>query len=94
MWAHNVRSIYRVVSRDKFYSGLNIIGLSIGIAVFLISFIVVRFESTYDRWLPDAADIYRIDSVQTFPGQAATTTATGIVATSFTPWSVIRIAVV
>jgi putative ABC transport system permease protein len=46
-----------------------VLGLAVGIAVFLVLMLDVRFETSFDRWIPDAADIYRIDFTYTFPGR-------------------------
>lgn len=69
MFLSALLSLYRSLSRHKSYTVLNIGGLAIGIAVALLLFVTVRFESGYDRWLPAAADIYRVN-VQFEPADA------------------------
>lgn len=51
-------SFYRTVQRHPFYALLNLLGLSFGIAVFITLSLFVRFETGYERWLPDAGQIY------------------------------------
>ena len=69
MWSHHFITLYRALTRHRLYSALNVLGLAAGIAVFLLLLLAVRFETSYDRWVPNAEDIYRVDSVHTFPGQ-------------------------
>ena len=51
-------SFYRTVQRHPFYAALNLLGLSFGIAVFITLSLFVRFETGYERWLPEAGQIY------------------------------------
>ncbi len=53
-------SFYRSLTRQPLYAVLNLLGLSLGIAVFLALSLFVRFERSYDRWLPGAHGIYAI----------------------------------
>ena len=53
-------SFYRSLTRHPLYAVLNLLGLSFGIAVFIILSLFVRFETSYDRWLPNAAHIYAV----------------------------------
>lgn len=46
--------------RSKGFSAINIFGLAIGIAAFFFIFQYVYFESTYDRFNTNAANIYRV----------------------------------
>ena len=52
----------RSLTRQKLYAGLNIGGLAVGIAVFLVLGLYVRFETSYERWLPDARNVWLIES--------------------------------
>ncbi len=51
---------FRSLRKNKFFSALNILGLSIGMAVFLLIAQYVRFERSYEAFLPDAENIYRV----------------------------------
>ena len=55
-------TFFRSLSRHKLYAGLNIGGLAVGIAVFLVLGLYVRFETGFERWLPDSNAIYLIES--------------------------------
>lgn len=50
----------RIIRRQKFYSLINIVGLSIGLAVFLIIVLLLRYEAGYDRFHANYDRIYRI----------------------------------
>ena len=54
--------LYRSLSRHRLYAALNVLGLAGGIAVFLVLLLVVRYERSFDRWLPHADQVYRLDS--------------------------------
>lgn len=69
MLSHLLLSFYRSISRQRLYTALNMLGLATGIAVFLLLFMVVRYEDGYNRWIPDAARIYRLDMSWSLPGQ-------------------------
>jgi putative ABC transport system permease protein len=50
---------WRNLSRNKAYSALNILGLSIGMAVALLIGLWVRYQYSYDRFLPDYKQVYQ-----------------------------------
>lgn len=50
----------RNLFRQKLYSTINIGGLSIGIASFLLIFIYVQYEKSFDTFYPNADNIYNI----------------------------------
>lgn len=62
--------LYRSLTRHKLYAALNIGGLAIGIAVFLVLSLYVRFETSYEKWLPRHDDIYRVQTELHLPGSA------------------------
>jgi putative ABC transport system permease protein len=65
---HYLRTLYRSLSRQKLYAVLNVGGLAVGIAVFLILSLVVRYELAFDRWVPNVEQIYRLNVDTQFPG--------------------------
>lgn len=60
-------SLYRSLVRHKLYAALNIGGLAVGIAVFLVLSLYVRFETGYEKWLPGYDKIYVAQSVWNMP---------------------------
>jgi putative ABC transport system permease protein len=51
---------FRSLKKNKFFSFLNILGLSIGMGVFLIIALYVQFERSYEKFIADHEDIYRL----------------------------------
>jgi len=51
-------SLYRSLTRHKLYTALNVGGLSVGIAVFLVLGLYVHFETSFETWLPGYNGIY------------------------------------
>ena len=61
-------SLYRSLTRHKLYAALNIGGLAVGIAVFLVLGLYVRFETSYEKWLPRHDRLYVVQTVWNLPG--------------------------
>ena len=53
----------RAVTKNRTYAFINIFGLALGLAACLLLLLYVRYETSYDRWLPDADRVFQ---VQTF----------------------------
>ncbi|MBS0332160.1 MAG: ABC transporter permease, partial [Proteobacteria bacterium] len=62
-------SLYRTLSRHRLYAALNTLGLALGIAVFAVLALVVRFESGFDRWVPNGDRVFRINEIGRFSGR-------------------------
>lgn len=52
----------RGIFRNPGYAAINIFGLSIGITCFLLIFLVVRYELSFDKFHSDAEQIFRVDN--------------------------------
>lgn len=59
---------FRTLFRSKFFSLINILGLAIGICSFLLIVFFVQDEVSFDKHLPHADRIYRIDMTGRFGG--------------------------
>ena len=55
-----ILSAFRSLKKNKFFSLLNISGLAIGMAVFLLIAQYVRFEKSYEDFIPGKENIYRV----------------------------------
>ncbi len=66
----------RNIRRDKFYSLLNIVGLTIGITCSLLLLLYITDELSYDRYHEKASRIYRIASHIQEPDKAFSWSAT------------------
>jgi len=62
------RTAFRYLIKRKTYSLINVIGLAIGIASFILIMIYVMDELGYDRYHERADDIYRIAQLYDFEG--------------------------
>jgi hypothetical protein len=54
MWRNYVTVGLRALAKNKVYAFINIFGLSLGIAACLLILTYVRYERSYDKWLPGA----------------------------------------
>ncbi len=61
-------SLYRSFARQRAVTALNILGLAVGVAVFLVLALYVRFETSFERWLPDHEQVYVVQTVWDTPG--------------------------
>jgi putative ABC transport system permease protein len=51
----------RNLIRHKLYSIINIAGLTVGLACVLFIILFARDELSYDKWIPDTANLYRVE---------------------------------
>src|ERR671916_2921588 len=65
MWRNYLTVGFRALARSKMYAFINIFGLALGLAACLLLLIYVRYETSYDRWLPDAERVYQVQSIST-----------------------------
>ena len=52
----------RQIRRDRFTSAINIFSLATGLCAVLLTMIYVEHETRYDRWLPNAPNIQRLET--------------------------------
>ena len=65
MWRNYLTVGFRALARSKTYAFINIFGLALGLAACLLLLIYVRYETSYDRWLPDADRVYQVQAIST-----------------------------
>jgi putative ABC transport system permease protein len=63
MWRNYLTVGLRALAKNKTYAFINIFGLALGLAACLLILLYVRYEMSYDKWLPNAENTYQ---VQTF----------------------------
>lgn len=61
MLLHHVKTAMRNILRHKLFAVINISGLALGLAASILILLFVRFEMSYEDWLPGAENIYRMD---------------------------------
>jgi len=59
---------WRNFIRNKVFSLINVLGLSIGISSALVIFLIVRYDYTFDKFEKDTDRIYRVVTIMTFSG--------------------------
>lgn len=59
---HHLKATFRYLWRNRLFTGLNILGLAIGISASWIIFRMVSFEFSYDKFEPDRERIFQLTS--------------------------------
>jgi putative ABC transport system permease protein len=67
MLANYFKTAFRSLIRNKTFTVLNVLGLAVGMAIFLLIAQYVRFQWSYETFVPDRANIYRV-SLETYVG--------------------------
>jgi len=62
MWRNYWTVAVRALAKSKTYSVINIAGLAIGMAACIMILLYVRYERSYDAWLPNAENTYQLQS--------------------------------
>ena len=61
-------SLYRSLTHHRLFAALNVGGLALGIATFLVLFLFVRFETGFDRVLPAQDRLWVLEERYVMPG--------------------------
>ena len=51
----------RNIARHRLYSFINIAGLAVGLACVIFVILFIRDELSYDKWIPDTQNLYRVE---------------------------------
>ena len=62
MWRNYWTVAVRALAKSKTYSIINIAGLAIGMAACIMILLYVRYERSYDEWLPNAENTYQLQA--------------------------------
>jgi putative ABC transport system permease protein len=68
MFRNYLKVALRSIRKSIVFSAINIIGLSVGLAVCLLIVLYVKDELSFDQYLPQAENIYRLDTDIFFNG--------------------------
>ena len=73
MWRNYWTVAIRALAKNKTYSIINIAGLAIGMAACILILLYIRYEKSYDKWLPDVQNTYQLEAWYPHPqdGNAA-----------------------
>ena len=78
MLRNYLKIAFRSLIKNRTYSLINILGLSVGISVSLIIFLYVSHEYSYDRFHANANNVYRLLCKINYGGQEIQTTAMSV----------------
>jgi putative ABC transport system permease protein len=76
LFRHYLIAASRNLVKHKLYSFINIVGLSVGLACAIFITLFLRDEVSYDRWIPDSANLYRAEVTFHAPGRVPFSYAT------------------
>jgi putative ABC transport system permease protein len=62
MWRNYLTVGLRALAKNRTYAFINIFGLAIGMAACLMILLFVRYEMSYDKWLPNSERIYQVQN--------------------------------
>ncbi|GAA4900115.1 ABC transporter permease [Ferrimonas pelagia] len=85
MLGNYLRTAVRALWKQKLHTGLNLMGLSVGLAATLLIVLWVRFELSYDQMHPNADSSYRLSSTITEYGISLAIAPPGLMG-HFTDW--------
>src|ERR1700739_148639 len=69
MFRNYLVTALRNILRHRLYSLINIAGLAVGLSCAIFIILFIRDEISYDRWIPDSENLYRIEKTFVVPGQ-------------------------
>ena len=72
MFKNYFKISFRNLSKHKVYTAINIIGVAVGLAAFLLINQYIKFERSYDTFHKDSETIFRVTSDQIVDGQLGT----------------------
>ena len=62
MWQSYLTAGIRAFARNRTYALINVLGLALGFAACLMILLYVRYELSYDSWVPNAGNIYQVQT--------------------------------
>jgi putative ABC transport system permease protein len=62
MWRNYWTVAVRALAKNRTYSIINIAGLAIGMAACVMILLYIRYEKSYDTWLPDVENTYQFQT--------------------------------
>ena len=70
MFRNYLVTALRNLARHKLYSFINIAGLAVGLACAVLIMLFVRDELSYDKWIPGAEKLWRLEITYHVPGRS------------------------
>ena len=72
MWRNYWTASVRALAKNKTYSIINIAGLAVGMAACVMILLYVRYETSYDKWLPNYQRVFQVQTKWREQGQPVT----------------------
>ena len=69
MFWNYLLSAFRNAVRQKLYTIINLAGLTVGLVCVILIALYVQGEITFDRWIADSENIYRVEMIAHPPGE-------------------------
>lgn len=60
MWRNYLTVAVRALAKQRAYAAINIVGLALGLAACLLILLYVRYETSYDRWMPNVDQAFQL----------------------------------
>ncbi len=60
MFRNYIQTALRNLWKNKLYSTINIGGLALGLSIAILILLYVKNEMSYDKWLPESENLYRV----------------------------------
>ena len=76
MFQNYLSTALRIFSRQKVYSLINVLGLSVGLAASFLIFFYIKDELSYDQFIDEAEKVYRVGITEKFQGNEINYTET------------------
>src|SRR3954471_3294445 len=69
MFRNYLVTALRNIARHKLHSFINIAGLAVGLACVIFVMLFIREELSYDKWVPNTRNLYRIEKTSLLLGR-------------------------
>lgn len=69
MWRNYLTVGFRALAKSRAYSIINISGLAIGMAACLMILLFIRYETSYDKWVPGVENTYQFQTWWPHPSE-------------------------
>ena len=60
MFKNYFKTAWRNLIKNKFYSSINIVGLAVGLAGFIVILLYMNYELSYDTWSPSLERVFKV----------------------------------
>src|SRR5262245_40452848 len=70
MLRNYIKIAFRSLLKQRIYSSINVLGLSVGIASALLIALYVQYEFSYDKFFPNARNIFKVELERMYPNHS------------------------